>query len=99
MCRQHPTREPMRTLRIGERRQQFDGAARPVHHGGAADRDTGVEKTLMLTIQRKMPAVFEGMSHEAAAARFDVSAARDEAPPSGRSRPIIPDPVYGRSPG
>ena len=54
--RQHPTREHMRTLRIGKRRQQVDGAARPVHQNGAAERDTGVEKTLMLTIQRQMPA-------------------------------------------
>ena len=54
--RQHPTREPMRTLRIGKRRQQVDGAARPVHQSGATERDTRVEKTLMLTIQRKMPA-------------------------------------------
>ena len=41
----------MRALRIGDRRQQVDGAARPVHQGGAAERDAGVEKTLMLAIK------------------------------------------------
>ena len=41
----------MCALRIGNRRQQVDGTARPVHQGGAAERDAGVEKTLMLAIK------------------------------------------------
>ena len=49
--RQHPAREHMRALRRGDRRQQVDGAARPVDQGGAAERDAGVEKTLMLAVQ------------------------------------------------
>ena len=45
----------MRALRIGNRRQQVDGTARPVHQGGAAERDAGVEKTLMLAVQGQVP--------------------------------------------
>ena len=41
----------MRALRIGNRRQQVDGAACPVDQGGAAERDAGVAKALMLAVQ------------------------------------------------
>ena len=54
--RQYIARQYMGALRLGDRRQQVDGAARPVNQGGAAERDAGVEKTPMLAIDREMPA-------------------------------------------
>ena len=57
----------MRTLRIDNRPQPVDGPARPAHQRAAAERDAGVEKTRVLTIQRQVPGelVDEHRSEEA----------------------------------